>query len=248
MDNEYIGINWTPENGFPNNLTKNMFPRPVAGAGNHLGLTVVLDAQVDDYYCSSTSGAGFKILLHNPIETPKIANYGFFVQPGKETQITVTPRISDASNLIRKVAKNLRQCIFANEGNLSYFKYTIYYIFFGKNFKLPYLFRTYSKKNCEMECESRLTEAACGCVQYFMPRTTEETNICNRKDIDCYKEIKRAIDLSNNDTYQCTCLPGCHEISYAKEISVVNLGNGNFEMKEEILSTMDNEYMKYVYT
>lgn len=32
-----------------------------AGAGAHLGLTVVLDAQLDNYYCQTTNGAGFKV-------------------------------------------------------------------------------------------------------------------------------------------------------------------------------------------
>lgn len=120
--NPFIGINWTPEGGFPPHMTPNMFPRPVPGAGSHLGLTMVLDANVDDYYCSSTAGAGFKVLLHNPTETPKIADFGFSVAPGRESRVVVTPKISDASELIRKVARNLRQCVFANEGNLSYFK------------------------------------------------------------------------------------------------------------------------------
>lgn len=33
------------------------------GAGAHLGLTVVLDAKVDNYFCSSTSSVGFKVQI-----------------------------------------------------------------------------------------------------------------------------------------------------------------------------------------
>lgn len=57
--------------------------------------------------------------------------------------------------------------------------------------KLNLIIRTYTKKNCELECESTLTEQSCGCVQYYMPRTTEETNICSRNNIECYMKIKR---------------------------------------------------------
>lgn len=150
---------------------KTAIPRPAAGAGYHMGLSVTLDAHVDDYYCSSTDSAGFKVLLHNPIETPKIADFGFILSPNTENRVVVAPKLSDASHLIRRVDKRVRQCLFANEGNLSYF-------------------RTYTKKNCQMECESRLTEESCGCVQYFMPRNREDTVICSRKDSDCYVKIK----------------------------------------------------------
>ena len=168
---DFVQINWTPEKGYPKDVTGALYPRPAAGAGSHMGLTLILDAQLAEYYCSTTSSSGFKILLHPPSETPKISEFGFFVSPGEETRVVITPRLSDASDLIRRVPKKQRQCIFANEGNLSYF-------------------RTYSKKNCEMECESRLTESVCGCVLYYMPRTTDDTTICSRKDAECYEKIK----------------------------------------------------------
>lgn len=87
-----------------------------------MGLSVILDVNIDEYFCSSTSSSGFKILLHNPTETPKLASYAFSINPGDETRVIVTPKISDASNLIRKISPNKRQCIFANEANLTYFK------------------------------------------------------------------------------------------------------------------------------
>jgi acid-sensing ion channel, other len=95
-----------------------------------MGLTLTLDADVANYYCSSTSSSGFKILLHSPIETPKVANFGFYVSPGLETKVVISPKISEASYLIRNVPILQRQCMFANEVNLSF-----YYI--------------YSRKNCE---------------------------------------------------------------------------------------------------
>lgn len=95
-----------------------------------MGLTLKLHADVANYYCSSTSSSGFKVLLHSPIETPKVANFGFFVAPGLETKVVISPKISEASQLIRNVPIQQRQCVFANEANLSYYK-------------------IYSRKNCE---------------------------------------------------------------------------------------------------
>lgn len=117
-----IGINWTPETGYPAKVKRYMYPRPIPGAGNHLGLTVVLDANINDYYCSSTYSYGFKVLLHNPTETPKIADFGYAVAPGIEAQMVIKPRLEDATNIIKKISKNVRNCVFENEGNLSYYR------------------------------------------------------------------------------------------------------------------------------
>lgn len=62
------------------------------------------------------------MLLHSPIESPKIAHYGLSLATGFETQIFVTPVIAQASNRIRRVPTEVRQCIFENENNLSYFR------------------------------------------------------------------------------------------------------------------------------
>lgn len=101
----------------------------LAGSGSHMGLSVVLYANVDDYHCSTTNSVGFKVLLHPPTETPKIADFGFTVSPGNEVRVVVTPRIANASPLIRKVPYMQRQCFFANEGNLTYYRYRICELF-----------------------------------------------------------------------------------------------------------------------
>lgn len=92
------------------------------GSGSHLGLHVILNADISDYYCSSTNSAGFKILLHNPTETPRISEYGFLVPPGRQSRIIITPKMSTASEIIKKIPIDQRHCIFPNDANLSYFR------------------------------------------------------------------------------------------------------------------------------
>lgn len=126
MSTEFeVPVDWTPEEGFAAvapDETRKIYPRRGISSGIHMGLFIVLNADIDDYYCSSTNSAGFKILLHSPTETPKVADYGFFVNPGFETGIVITPRITSSSKLIRKVPQIKRQCIFGNEANLTYFR------------------------------------------------------------------------------------------------------------------------------
>lgn len=79
-----------------------------------------------------------------------------------------------------------------------------------------------------------------------MPRVDGNTNICNRDDWPCYDEIKKAIELSSNDTYQCNCLPGCFEINYGADISTARLGTEGFMIKQNVIQTLGTtEYITY---
>lgn len=190
-----------------------------------LGLSLILDANVSDYYCSSTSSSGFKVLLHSPIETPKMKNYGFSISTGLETNVVITPKISDASDLIRKVPQKQRQCIFENEANLSYYN-------------------IYSRKNCEMECVSLLIEADCDCVLYYMPRQYNGSKICNRKKATCYEKVLFSIDSTHSQDKTCSCLPACFEINYGRELSSAKLGTGAFQTAENIFAYREENYVQ----
>lgn len=90
----YPSIDWTPESGYPPSAPANATPWRVFGAGKGLGLSVVLDAELFDYYCSSTASVGFKVLMHSPIETPRLSEFAYFITPGDEARVEITPKIS----------------------------------------------------------------------------------------------------------------------------------------------------------
>lgn len=207
-DVEYM--TWSPENGYVKS-EQQAYPLPVPGHGANMGLSLKLDAEINEYFCSSTSSCGFKVLVHSPIETPALANYGFFLSTGVETQVVITPKISEASSLIRNIPIQQRQCLFANEASLSFFK-------------------IYSKKNCEMECASKMTEHECGCTLFWMPRSYDnDSKICNRKQAACYEQVLYKIAYTLDSDYSCDyCLPACFEINYGREISSARLGFQEF--------------------
>lgn len=94
-----------------------------------------------------------------------------------------------------------------------------------------------------MECESRILESVCGCVLYYMPRVNKDTTICNRDDWTCYDNIKLAIELNTNDSYKCSCLPSCFELSYVSDISHATLGTGDFSLRQEFIGRMKPEFV-----
>lgn len=57
----FESFDWTPENGFPEAASLDWLPWRAWGAGSHLGLSIVLDANLDEYYCSSEVSIGFKV-------------------------------------------------------------------------------------------------------------------------------------------------------------------------------------------
>lgn len=92
------------------------------GSGKHLGLTLILNAATHEYYCSSTSGYGFKVLIHSPQELPEINNYGLGIANGYESRIVVTPIISQATERVRQMPLKIRRCLYENENFLKLYR------------------------------------------------------------------------------------------------------------------------------
>lgn len=90
-----------------------------------------------------------------------------------------------------------------------------------------------------MECEARIVEEKCGCVQFYMPRVKEETDICSQKDFRCSEKFSIISELGTNDSYSCNCLPGCFEISYKPSVYISELGNGSYLMADKTLMSKD---------
>ena len=57
-------------------------PRRAVAPGLHMGLTVILNTQVEESYCTGFQSTGFKGLLHVPVSQPEMVEYGFALSPG----------------------------------------------------------------------------------------------------------------------------------------------------------------------
>eukprot|EP00102_Acyrthosiphon_pisum_P019219 XP_016656429.1 PREDICTED: pickpocket protein 28-like [Acyrthosiphon pisum] len=228
--------NWTPENGYPPNTPAEYTPWRPWGAGNHLGLTLVLDAEIEEYYCSSEVSYGFKVMLHSPVETPKISSFGSLVSPGRETSVEIHPTVGMATPTLAEIEKEKRQCVYSAEKQLRFYK-------------------TYTQRNCILECEANFTLTFCQCVMYYMPKDSF-SRICGKKDEECSNKAKLAIELRYssplmnmsqllNGTYlpNCTCLPGCHWIGYNKVHSSSPLAN-SYKIKQTFLAGRTSTYFK----
>lgn len=102
-----------------------------------------------------------QIRLHNPIETPKVAQFGFLIAPGEEYRVVIRPIISNASSSLRRIPENKRQCVFSDERYLKFY-------------------HTYTQRNCVLECEANYTLATCMCVPYYLPSRLTLFFFCKR--------------------------------------------------------------------
>ncbi|XP_071052550.1 pickpocket protein 28-like [Onthophagus taurus] len=211
---------WTPEKGYNSSVSLEALPLRSAGAGAHLGLTVILDAQVDSYYCTTTSSIGFKVLLSNPIETPKMADFGFFVRPGIEARIVVKPRKVDSTATLQSIDIVKRQCFFPRERYLQ-------------------LYRTYTERNCKSECQANKTLGLCNCVPYFLPKN-RTARICGKKHEVCVQKVKAQLEKPSL-TPECNCLPSCFELSYEKSNSY-NTISVKAKLRDDVLKSDSLEY------
>jgi amiloride-sensitive sodium channel len=91
-------------------------------------------------------------MLHSPVETPKISSFGSFVSPGRETSIEIHPTVGMATPALANIEKEKRQCVYSAEKQLRFY-------------------RTYTQRNCIMECEANFTLMFCQCAMYYMPST-----------------------------------------------------------------------------
>ncbi|KAI8121692.1 Pickpocket protein 28 [Lucilia cuprina] len=221
-----IPVNWNLEDGYEDgdNLPKSYYPRKAAGSGVSMGLTVVLNAELDEYYCSSTNGPGFKMLLYNPVDAPHMRDTGLPIMLGQQTRVRINPKRMESIFSLRSTNPKDRQCYFSSEKNLLYFKY-------------------YTRRNCEMECDSKQMFRRCKCVPYHMPKIYANATTCFLNQMDCVVETERLILDPRNLKCKEDCLSGCHDLSYYPDMFVTPLASRDFNLQDPFFRNISKEVM-----
>jgi len=67
-----VSVDWNAETGYTSNMPKDVTPQRSHGIGLSYGLSLVLDVEIDEYYCSSTDSAGFKVRFVLEIHFPHL--------------------------------------------------------------------------------------------------------------------------------------------------------------------------------
>ncbi|KAM7345172.1 pickpocket 12 isoform 2-T2 [Cochliomyia hominivorax] len=219
-------VNWNPESGYPTQLPEKYYPRPAAGTGVSMGVSLILNAELNEYFCSSTNGPGIKISLHNPIETPSVKETGLTVPLGYETRFRIDAVRSEAVAAIRSIHRNRRQCVFMNEERLLYYKY-------------------YTRRNCESECQATYLYQQCSCIPYNYPLIFKNASICTVKESFCInKANKNWILISPENVCLNRCLPGCFDLTFLPDSFSGPLAERNYTIQNRLLRNMAKDEMR----
>lgn len=180
-----------------------------------------------DYACRGPV-QGFKVILHTPNELPQVDGQYFRIPVGQDVRVSIKPNVLRTTKSLTNYKPNRFQL-----REILYFAFEIILLislimcrrqcFFNFERKLRYM-RTYTKRNCELECLTNFTLESCGCVKFSMPHD-DTTPICGIAKVNCYtsaeNEILEYADAIESSTKinSCNCLPACTSISYDTEIS-----------------------------
>ncbi|XP_050309647.1 pickpocket protein 28-like [Anthonomus grandis grandis] len=216
MSHDKKSDGWTIEDGYSSDSFS--YPRRALSPEFNSGLTLLLRAYKTDLDFVCNPVQGFKVILHNPAETPNV-NLQYIRAPlNQEILLTIKPDLISTSTDLRGYTPDVRQCYFSTERKLMFF-------------------RTYTQHNCEIECLANYTLKRCGCVSYSMPHE-KETPMCGPESLRCAVSAKRElrmkavgfsidyttvknknVPLTDSDFQDCNCLPDCTSLGYKVEIS-----------------------------
>ncbi|XP_067633200.1 pickpocket protein 28 [Eurosta solidaginis] len=219
-------IDWNPETGYPSDLPPKYTPRAASGTGVTMGLSLVLDSALDEYYCSTTNGPGFKVGIHSPIESTSIKETAYVFPVGYETRVRIEVVSSEATENLRTMPREDRQCLFNGEENLLFYAH-------------------YSRRNCESECQVKFIYEQCKCQPFNLPLIYENATICGVQQVRCVQKVD---DLwmkgtSGGDVCWDRCLPPCFDLSYKADATMSPLRQFDYLTPPSILRNMSMDYV-----
>ncbi|XP_063243266.1 pickpocket protein 28-like [Bacillus rossius redtenbacheri] len=192
---------WTLDKGYDALTPLQTYPNRALGAGYNVGLVVMLRSFTEDidYLCKGAV-PGFRVLLHNPAELPRVSQQYLRSDLNQELVVSVRPHMMVTNQGLQLYSPYVRQCFFPFERELRYF-------------------RVYTQNNCQQECLANFTLLYCGCVGFYMPRESYAY-----VHVPVYEMRKRDVeqglgDAGLDDSVDCDCLPSCTEMQYNGETS-----------------------------
>nr|XP_016927393.2 pickpocket protein 28 isoform X1 [Drosophila suzukii] len=220
----FENVQWDPEAGYPEKLPPKFYPAASSGTGITLGFTAVLDAEMSEYYCSSTNGPGFKVYFHNPVEVPMVKEAGLITALGYETNYRIEMVRAEAVPAIRSISRDGRQCLFNDEKELIFY-------------------RLYTRLNCENECLAAYLYETCSCIPFDYPQIYSNASTCSMLDTFCVRRAQRAENRPSWVQCRKQCLPSCFDLNYLASGFAFPLASENFQLANAMVERINKSYL-----
>lgn len=227
LSNDY----WSLEDGYSKEHSDSsaveyfLYPFRVMNDGSKTGLKLTLGIRQEDMdYACRGPVQGFKVILHTPNELPQVAGQYFRIPIGQNVRVSIKPNMLTTTESLRdRTPTRSLNFLPLNAFQTISILFCRRQCFFNSERKLRYL-KTYTQRNCELECLTNFTLAVCGCVKFSMPHD-KNTPICGIAKLNCYNWAEDDL-LEDTDTIEtsmkinsCNCLPACTSIAYDSEMS-----------------------------
>lgn len=158
IDNKQPRVSgWRYESGYSSNTDEYVYPLRVLDVEkSRLAFTLHFTETDLEPVCQNIY-SGYTIYLHTP--GGEILSETFVHKSySNGVNIRIKPTLTVTSEGSRKYPPKIRQCYFASERRLRFFKY-------------------YTLHNCEAECLANFTRHYCGCVKFSMPSKVKRWTI-----------------------------------------------------------------------
>lgn len=222
--NGFNSVDWYSEAGYLTNMPlRNITPFVTIGTGESLGLSIVLNVQSEEYYCSSSNSIGFKIAQHSPNEAPNVRETGLLLAAGFETKIRISPEKTMTEQHLRSIDKRYRHCLFHNEGDLLFFSH-------------------YTQRNCELECVAQMMMKHCGCLSFYMPKVYFNATTCSINDVTCVERVRLNTNPFEPDVCRNVCLPSCYDLTFSADFFWAPLSHDDFFITNRKVQTLSPQY------
>ncbi|XP_072760901.1 sodium channel protein Nach [Anoplolepis gracilipes] len=205
----------------PNTIPEKM--EHSASCGFETGVTVIVNAEPNDYHATIIGAYGLKVMIHYSLDYPDFNAEIQLVQLNSEHFLSINPTEMYSKPEVQSLAISTRRCIFSEEADK---------ILYANVKERNLTFAKYSYHNCLAECRASIARIKCGCIPYYFPQNA--TRICNLRDSQCLQRYKELLDSSWPDIESngklpseivdikvgpCGCIPDCSLYSYPIESS-----------------------------
>lgn len=128
------------------------------GAGDYVGLGLVLSPETEHAMSYTLSFYGFSLAIHFPEDLVDMPSDVALVQPGYYVRALVTPSLVETDELVRFLPLKQRKCLFPDEYN-SFFQ------------------NKYRHISCIARCRLYGILQRCGCIPFYYPHISTQANM-----------------------------------------------------------------------
>ena len=164
----------------------------------------------------------FKIAIHDPASIAMLSTSSVEVKPGQITTFLITPKTIEASEGLRDIHIEKKNCRFHDEVTDSD------------------LFSIYTQNNCRYECKMRQAVQKCQCIPWDYPQfKSKQHPICNKFSRNCFQQVMTNAEAQRN----CLCPNDCSITIYDYSVSSTDISHLCYK-STQIYNYLRNQYQK----